>query len=599
MSRFIRWKGLVSFFVVIALIMTFIYFFADALVKKGIEKSGEWYLGAEVNVENVEIMYAPLTLNIEGFQATDPEKPTHNLVSFSQASAGVDVWQYLFGKLYISDLTVAELRIDQPRLSVGQVFTLIDPNAENGNKGADNSVLPGLDVSLPTVDELLNNSDLLTVKQGKVLEQSYQIEKKKLQGIYETLPNKDRLADYKKQVEALTNIKINSLADLEKLNKDFTALKAQFDADQAIVKQAKEQVSNSKALLTKQTLALKEAPSADWKIIESKYQLDTVEGADFAHLLFGEQAREYFGYADAVYKKIAPLIKSSKVDKQAEKTTSEGRYIHFNDDTPLPDVLIEQANFSLILPQGEFAISGKELTHQHWVRGNNSVVNVESDNVQGSGKLALALYFSLDKQRILSGNGIWKLSEVDLNAVSLQQSSAFTLQLDSGLLSGNGTFSLLDDQLDSENNLNLDNTQYSGAGTSHLSTLFIDTVQSLKTLSLTITAKGKMTAPKLSISSPLDKQLKNSMVKQVSNKLTSFKTDVKAGLNTKLSKALGMSNDEAQSLVDVEGLISQTDQALDNLINSDVVKAKKKEFEDKQKKKLEDKVKKKLGKLFG
>jgi uncharacterized protein (TIGR03545 family) len=599
MSRFIRWKGLVSFFVVIALIMTFIYFFADALVKKGIEKSGEWYLGAEVNVENVEIMYAPLTLNIEGFQATDPEKPTHNLVSFAQASAGVDVWQYLFGKLYISDLTVAELRIDQPRLSAGQVFTLIDQNAENGNKGADNSVLPGLDVSLPTVDELLNNSDLLTVKQGKILEQSYQTEKKKLQGIYETLPNKDTLADYKKQVEALTNIKIKSLADLEKLNKDFTALKAQFDADQAIVKQAKEQVSTSKALLTKQTQALKEAPSADWKIIETKYQLDSVEGADFAHMLFGEQAREYFGYADAVYQKIAPLIKSSKVDKQAEKTTSEGRYIHFNDDTPLPDVLIEQANFSLILPQGEFAISGKELTHQHWVRGNNSVVNVESDNVQGSGKLALVLDFSLDQQRILSGNGIWKLSDVGLNAVSLQESSAFTLQLDSGLLSGNGTFSLFDDQLNSENSLNLDNTQYSGAGTSHLSTLFIDTVQSLKTLSLTITAKGKMTAPKLSISSPLDKQLKNSMVKQVSNKLTSFKTDVKAGLNTKLSKALGMSNDEAQSLVDVEGLISQTDQALDNLINSDVVKAKKKEFEDKQKKKLEDKVKKKLGKLFG
>jgi uncharacterized protein (TIGR03545 family) len=599
MSRFIRWKGLVSFFVVIALIMTFIYFFADALVKKGIEKSGEWYLGAEVNVENVEIMYAPLTLNIEGFQATDPEKPTHNLVSFAQASAGVDVWQYLFGKLYISDLTVAELRIDQPRLSAGQVFTLIDQNAENGNKGADNSVLPGLDVSLPTVDELLNNSDLLTVKQGKILEQSYQTEKKKLQGIYETLPNKDTLADYKKQVEALTNIKIKSLADLEKLNKDFTALKAQFDADQAIVKQAKEQVSTSKALLTKQTQALKEAPSADWKIIETKYQLDSVEGADFAHMLFGEQAREYFGYADAVYQKIAPLIKSSKVDKQAEKTTSEGRYIHFNDDTPLPDVLIEQANFSLILPQGEFAISGKELTHQHWVRGNNSVVNVESDNVQGSGKLALVLDFSLDQQRILSGNGIWKLSDVGLNAVSLQESSAFTLQLDSGLLSGNGTFSLFDDQLNSENSLNLDNTQYSGAGTSHLSTLFIDTVQSLKTLSLTITAKGKMTAPKLSISSPLDKQLKNSMVKQISNKLTSFKTDVKAGLNTKLSKALGMSNDEAQSLVDVEGLISQTDQALDNLINSDVVKAKKKEFEDKQKKKLEDKVKKKLGKLFG
>ena len=119
MSRFIRWQGLASFFVVIGLLVTFVYFFADSLVKKGIEKSGEWYLGAEVNVKDVEIKYAPLTLNIEGFQATDPEKPTHNLVSFSQASAGVDVWQYLFGKIYISELNITALRIQEAIERVG------------------------------------------------------------------------------------------------------------------------------------------------------------------------------------------------------------------------------------------------------------------------------------------------------------------------------------------------------------------------------------------------------------------------------------------------------------------------------------------------
>jgi len=599
MSRFIRWQGLVSFFVIIALIMTFVYFFADALVKKGIEKSGEWYLGAEVNVTDVEIKYAPLTLNIEGFQATDPEKSTHNLVSFSQASAGIDVWQYLFGKIYISELNISGLRIDQPRLTTGEVYTSSSKGVEDGSEGADESALPELDMSLPTVDDLLNNSDLLTIKHGKALVQSYQTEKKKLNDIYETLPDKDSLASYNEKIKVLSKTKIKTLADIAKLNEAFKALKKQFKADQAIVKHAKQQVTASKTLLSKQTKALKDAPNADWKNIESKYQLDTVDGADFAHLLFGEQAREYFDYADTVYQTIAPLVNSSKVDKGAKPSIGEGRFIHFYDETPLPDVLIEQAHFSLILPQGEFAISGKELTHQHWVRGNNSVVEVTSDNVQGTGELSLALEFSLDQNHVLKSDGKWQLADVDLKSVPLQESSAFNLTLDSGLLSGNGTFSFLDDQINSENKLNLNNTQYTGTGTSHLSTLFIDTVQSLKTLALTITAKGKITDPRLSVSSPLDKELKKSMMKQVSNKLTGFKSDVVTGLNTKLTESLGFSREEEQSFVDVESLINDTDKALDNLMNSDVVKAKKKAFEDKQKKKLEDKVKKKLGDLFG
>jgi uncharacterized protein (TIGR03545 family) len=599
MNRFIRWQGIAAFIVVIALIIAFIYLFADALVKKGIEKSGELYLGAEINVTNVEILYIPLTLNIEGFQATDPEKPTHNLLSFSQASAGIDVWQYLFGRYHISELNIVGLRLDQPRQSTGEVFFLTNEDAGNSSEGAIDSALSKLDMSLPTVDDLLNNNDLLTVKRAKVLEQSYQTEMDKLKGLKETLPNKDTLASYRAQVAALSNTKINSLADIEKLNKDFKALKKQFNADRDIVKQAKQQVTTSKELLTQHTQALKDAPQADWKNIESKYQLENVDGADFAHMLFGEQAREYFGYAETAYQKIAPLINSSKADKQVKLGKNEGRYIHFNDEEPMPDVLIKQANLSLLLPQGEFAINGKELTHQHWFRGNNSVVNVASDNIHGKGKLALALEFSLDQKHVLSSDGKWQLSEVDLNDVSLKESSAFTLQLNSGLLSGNGKFSLIDEQLDSENKLNLENTQYTGAGTSKISTLLIDTVQSLKTLALSITAKGKLTDPTLSISSPLDKQLKKSMMKQVSNKLTSFKTDVKAGLNAKLTDALGVSNNDKQSFGDLEALVSDTDKALDNLLNSDVVKAKKKEFEDKQKKKVEDKLKKKLGKLFG
>jgi len=604
MSRFFRWQGLAIFFAVIALLMTFVYFFADTLVKGGIEKSGEWYLGAEVNVADVEITYAPLTLNIKGFQATDIDNPTNNLVSFSQASVGVDIWQYLFGKIYISELNIVELRLDQPRTSAGKVYRLVDEQSLEEQGSVDDSVLPKLDISLPKVDDLLKNSDLLTVKHGKALEKSYQEEKQKLQGIQKKLPTKATLANYKKQIKALGETKIKTLADIEKLNKDFKALKKQFKADKALIAAAKEQVISSKGLLAAKTLALKDSPNADWKNIESKYQLDKVEGADFAHMLFGEKAREYYGYADTVYQKIAPLVISSKADKKnaadkANMAKNKGRFIHFTEQSPLPDVLIEQANFSLVLAQGKFAISGKELTHQHWVRGNKSTISVESNNVKGSGELNLSLDFELDQKQVIRSKGKWQLNKLALEKVMLQQSSDFTLQLDSGMLSGNGTFSLLDDQLTSDNELMINQASYSGNGDSHLSSLFIDTVRSLQMLALSISAKGELTDPKFSISSPLDKQLKKSMMKQVSKKLTNFKADVKAGLNAKLTKALGVGSKEGETLVDVEALINDTDSALDKFIHSDVVKAKKKEFEDKQKKKLEDKLKKKLGKLFG
>jgi len=604
MSRFFRWQGLAIFVAIIALIASFIYLFADSLVKSGIEKSGEWYLGAEVNVEDVDITYSPLTLNISGFQATDPEKPTHNLVSFSQASVGINIWQYFFGKIYINELNIDELQLEQQRKSAGEVYILVDEQSSKDQGLSDDSVFPKLDISLPKVDDLLNDSDLLTVKHGQALELSYQEEKRKLQGIQKKLPTKASLEQYKKQIAALSNTKIKSLADIEKLNQQFKALKKQFKADKAIVDEAKEQVVSSKRLLAKQTLDLKNSPSADWKNIESKYQLDKLDGADFAHMLFGEKAREYYGYADNVYQKIAPLVNSSQADKKsaadkAQMAKSKGRFIHFTEQAPLPDVLIEKANFSLILDQGEFAISGKELTHQHWVRGKKSTVRVDSSNVQGSGELGLSLDFELDQKNVLQSKGEWHLTDVALKDALLQQSSAITLQLDSGLLSGNGTFSLLDEQIVSGNDFMISQATFSGTGDSNLSELLINTVRSLKKLGLKVSAEGKLTDPNFAISSPLDKQLKKSMMKQASKKLTDFKADVKDGLNTKLATALGVANKEGESILDVEGLINDTDNALDEFINSDIIKAKKKEFEDKQKKKLEDKLKKKLGELFG
>ena len=71
------------------------------------------------------------------------------------------------------------------------------------------------------------------------------------------------------------------------------------------------------------------------------------------------------------------------------------------------------------------------------------------------------------------------------------------------------------------------------------------------------------------------------------------------GLNEKLANALKLGDSQAAELLDLEALLTDTDKALADLKNSDVVKQQQKKLEDKAKDKLKDKLKNKLGDLFG
>tara|TARA_R110001592_G_scaffold16123_9_gene69022 strand:+ start:1900 stop:3675 length:1776 start_codon:yes stop_codon:yes gene_type:complete len=590
MKRFIRWQGLIGFLSIILLLIVFLFLFADSLIKAGIEKSGEWYLGAQVNVEEVDVSFSPLSLTVIGFQATDPEKPSHNIVSFTEAAAGIELWQYLLGKIHISDLTIAQLEIGKKRESEGEVYFTSDSN--KSDEAADpTSDFPSLDTSLPSVDDLLKDSNLETVKQAQLLQETYKIEQAKLAGIQKNLPSKEKLADYKKQVKALTDTKVKSSEDVQKVTKAFNELKNKFYADKKMVSNAKAQLQQSKDVLTTQIQQLKSAPQADWQAIEKKYSLQQIDAADFAHMLFGEQAREYLGYAELAYEKLFPMLTGTSAAPEIEKTRGNGKFIYFSEQSPQPSVLIKNAHISVVLAQGDIVIEGKELTHQHWMRGQQSTVNVQSNNLQGQGKFALDMRFSLDEQQTIKSDGNWQLDNLVVADVAIQESSALSLSLNSGLVSGKGKFNLLADQVVSVNEISINKADFSGKASSSLTNVFLDTITSIDNLDLTVNANGKVTSPELSISSPLDNQLKSVVQKQFSKKLASFKGEVNAGLNEKLASALGDSDSKGKAFVDLDRLISGADGSLTDLLNVDVTQG--------HKNQLKDKLKKKFGDLFG
>jgi uncharacterized protein (TIGR03545 family) len=600
MARFIRWQGMVAFIVLSTLVVGMLYLFAESLVKTAIVSSAESAFGAEVNVGEVKLAYSPLQISVLDLQVTDKETPTQNLFSFERATAGVDIWQYLFGKIIIEELEVSQLAFSSVRTKAGKVYLDDASNSDEKESLSDQAkaMLPEVDMQLPDVKTLLNDSNLLTVKATTQLQDSYKVEEAKLKALKTQLPNKAKLKSYQDKVKALGKMKVSSLADIEKIKAEFDKIKTEFKADQALVNKAKQQVLDSKTLLAKQVDELKAAPNKDWQQIEKTYQLESLDTEDFAHILFGEKAREYVEKAQWAYDTISPLMANMKDDGTVseEKSHAKGRFIYFKEKTLLPSILIKKALFSVQLEQGEITITGSELTHQHWFRGKDSIININSiDN----GELKLNSKFNLTQSGDFNADGKWLAKDRQLSNAQLTKSKALTLSLSSAKLDGTGSFNLINSEINAANHLSLKQASYDGQAESKITKLLLETINSLDSLTVDVGVNGELDKPSFTIASSLNNALTGAFKQQVAGKLGDFKQKINTGLNEKLVNALKLGDSQTAELLDLEALLTDTDKALADLKNSDIVKQQQKKLEDKVKNKAKDKLKDKLGDLFG
>jgi len=600
MARFIRWQGMVSFIALSILVAGILYCFAESLVKSAIVSSAESAFGAEVNVGEVKLAYSPLQISVLNLQVTDKEMPTQNVFSFERATAGVDIWQYLFGKIIIEELEVSQLAFSSARSNAGKVY-LDDASSSDEKESLSDqakAMLPEVDMQLPDVKTLLNDSNLLTVKATTQLQESYEVEQAKLNALKTQLPTKEKLKSYQDKVKALGKMKVSSLADIEKIKTEFDKIKAEFKTDQAFVKKAKQQVLDSKKLLSKQVKQLKDAPNKDWQQIEKTYQLESLDTEDFAHILFGEQAREYVEKAQWAYDYISPLLENMKDDGTVseQKSHAKGRFVYFKEETPLPSVLIKKALFSVQLEQGEVTIKGSELTHQHWLRGKDSLIDISSvDN----GELKLNSKFNVTQSGEFNAGGKWLAKDRLLSNAPLTNSKALTLSLSSAKLDATGSFKLTNNKIIAANHLLLNQASYDGQANSKITKLLLETINSLDSLTVDVGVNGKLNKPSFTIASSLNEALTGAFKQQVAGKLGDFKQKINKGLNDKLVNALKLGDSQTAELLDLEALLTDTDKALADLKNSDIVKQQQKKLEDKVKNKAKDKLKDKLGDLFG
>ena len=596
MSHYIRWQGLLGFAVICGVFFAIFFMFAEPIAKYAIEKGTSEQTGAEVNVEQVEIALSPFAITVLNMQVTDPKQPTHNMVSFEKAKASISLWPYLFGKTIIDDLDVTSLKLNNERMRAGQVY--IAPSDINENTGVlDDNWMDSMQQSLPDPKTILENANLKTVKRAQAFEQSYSSQSEKLAELKSELPDKEKLKEFETKVKALTKVKIKTLEDFERVKTEFEQLKKEFKAEQAKVKSAKDTILESKKELSERLIALKNAPAEDWQDIEKKYQLEQLDAQDFAHLIFGEKARQYYQVAEVVFETVKPLLnkKGKNTTGLEEQTVAEGRFVHFQDEAGLPSFWLKKGHISIELPQGNYQIVLNDITHQHWLISKKSLLAITADSTEAKGNVQLDSAFEVDQSANITADGKWILAQLPLNDISFKDTEKLSIALASGMLGSKGSFDITNGELSLDSMIELEKNNFVGNAESKLGRVVVDTLKNLKQLTVDVDASGNVFDPAWVISSPLDNMFSEAFKQQVSAKFTKYKSELQSGLNEKLKGALDLGQSQQAELIDIETLFSDADNALENLKNNDVVKQKQKELEDKAKDKLKDK----LGDLFG
>ena len=121
MRKWVRWWGIAVFILIILLVLGVWYLFADRIIANNIEKTGEFIVGAKVDVGKVDLTLIPLGISLNNLKVADPNSPMRNLIDVDNIRFHLN-GKYLFErKVIIKDMVIEGLKFNTERERSGEI----------------------------------------------------------------------------------------------------------------------------------------------------------------------------------------------------------------------------------------------------------------------------------------------------------------------------------------------------------------------------------------------------------------------------------------------------------------------------------------------
>ena len=578
-----RWPGLVAFLIIVGVIAAFSWLLLDTILKWSLERTLGTLNGAEVNIAQVEHQWVPLKIRMSDVQVTDPAQPEYNRVAIGEVAGELNWEQLLLGRFHFEEVVSTGIRVHTQRDNAGEVYQLPDKSQMQSWFGEN---MQELQLSMPSVDEVIDRVDLRTPTAISEARQSFETQKQRVEGLISKLPSKERLAEYEAQVKELSEGDISTPAQLQQRKEKFDKLKQQFASDKAAIEEFKEVATTAVAELKTHMQNVNEAPQHDLDRVGELMQLNSQGLSEITAVLFGEQARRWADYMLLAYEQLMPMLQRSADETAVKPPRGEGIWFSFTGADAPPDFLIKKARTEFAVGPTVLDVDWENITHQHAQLGQPTVFRARGENnalwslLQLNGELALTAEGFDARQQ-------WKVQGVNLAETALSQRSEFAAKILSALLDSEGNIVLRDSQFDGNAILRLANMTIDAEAENQWAQVIAKALESLNRLDINADIKGALMSPDFKLSSDLDRQLGQALKSAAMDAAGSELTELRQRLTTQSEGFVGEYGDD---LSELSGLLTDAENREERLQSL---------LEAKLQDKLEDKVKDKLKGLLG
>ncbi len=587
MKKWIRWQGLVTFFVILFIVSAFWLLFIDGIVKRLIEKQGTRAMGARVELESADLSLFPAGLELINLRVANPDKPMKNALEISRANMSLEAGKLLQRKIIIQEMSLQGVHFNTKRKTSGA----IKHEKSVIPKGAKQGASPGFSVpslEIPKASEILEGEKLESLELVKSLQEDIQSKKetwkKRLneQSKKETwkkrlneLPDKEKFAEYRKRIQRIKSKNKGGLGGLLTKAGEVSDIKQDIEADLNRIKQAKQDFNRIKDSLSKKLSQAKKAPLQDFERLKNKYALSPEGMANMSQLLFGSRIGGWMQKVVGWYKRLKPMLAGSEKKQKGEgpgkPARDEGVYIPFKEKKPLPDFLIRTANAQLQLEAGDLEGTIKNITNRQDILGvpltflfsGEKMKKVSSINISGS----------LDHVDISSPADMIKIAArgFDIRDTDLSRKGKASITLKTadinldlkGLVKGETIAGDFVSKFDSVQ-MGMDTEKKAGP----LMSAITSALSNVSGFTLRANITGTLEKYSIDLESDLDGMLKDVAHKAAGKEMEKFERDLKSGIFAKADGPLGQAKSNFGDLSSFGGELDERREMASGLLKN-------------------------------
>lgn len=357
-----RWRGIFPLVLTLALVGVFWLFFAERVLRGTLEEAGTKALGAELDVDRLQIRAAQSAVELTGIAIADPFDAKRNLLEVKRLLVELEPEPLLEKKLVVRRLTVGDVRTNASRVTPARSVTAggFAPAAlREMQRWAKQFDVPILSFTpIDTIKSIvLDPTQLSSVKAVLALAQHSDSTRQRLVGSFTSLPLQQTLDSSRALLTRLqgTNVRTLGISGARTAVNDIRRALARVDS----LKRQIESLASSTRLaadsLQSSLRAVDDARKADYDFARHLIKLPSVDAPDVGAALFGkvtiDKVQQALYWTDLARQYMPPGL----LPKQQEgppRLRASGTTVHFVAPQAYPRFLLRRADLDVTVSDG-------------------------------------------------------------------------------------------------------------------------------------------------------------------------------------------------------------------------------------------------------